>query len=67
MTGGQSDLGLSFDAPAAADPGLDRGLPSERPPLVVLRPNEAESRAHEARLHAIHERAGHCLWYELEP
>jgi DNA polymerase-3 subunit epsilon len=67
MTGGQSDLGLSFDAPVAADSGLDRGLPSERPPLVVLRPNEAEGRAHDARLHAIHERAGHCLWYELEP
>ena len=67
MTGGQSDLGLSFDAPVAADPGLERGLPSERPPLVVLRPNEAEASAHDARLHAIHERAGHCLWYELEP
>jgi DNA polymerase-3 subunit epsilon len=67
MTGGQSDLGLSFDAPAAADPALDRGLPSERPPLVVLRASEAENRAHEARLHAIHERAGRCLWYELEP
>ena len=67
MTGGQSDLGLSFDAPADAEPGLDGGLPPGRPPLVVLRPNEAEGRAHEARLHAIHERAGHCLWYELEP
>ena len=35
--------------------------------LVVLRASEAENRAHEARLHAIHERAGRCLWYELEP
>lgn len=67
MTGGQSDLGLSFDAPAAADPDLSQGLPSERPPLVVLCPSEAETRAHDKRLHAIHERAGHCLWYELEP
>jgi DNA polymerase-3 subunit epsilon len=67
MTGGQSDLGLSFDAPLGADPGFDQDHPTERPPLVVLRPTETESAAHEARLHAIHEGAGRCLWYELEP
>jgi DNA polymerase-3 subunit epsilon len=66
MTGGQSDLGLSFDAPAAdaLDPG-GQALPRERPALKVLRPSSTELAAHEARLHAIHERAGHCLWYEL--
>jgi hypothetical protein len=31
----------------------------------VLLPNAAEIAAHEARLHAIHAKAGHCLWYEL--
>jgi len=65
MTGGQSDLGLSFEAPAATDlePGQD--LPAERPPLQVLLPSDAEIAAHEARLHAIHEKSGHCLWKDL--
>jgi DNA polymerase-3 subunit epsilon len=65
MTGGQSDLGLSFEAPAAADlePGQD--LPAERPPLQVLLPSDTEIAAHEARLHAIHEKSGHCLWKDL--
>jgi DNA polymerase-3 subunit epsilon len=75
MTGGQSDLGLSFDAPAAAilqsgqaGPGHAGSgqLPAaERPALKVLLPSADEIAAHEARLHAIHEKAGHCLWYEL--
>jgi DNA polymerase-3 subunit epsilon len=64
MTGGQTDLGLSFQAPAAdGEPG--QVLSEERPPLQVLLPSEAEVAAHDARLHAIHEKAGHCLWYEL--
>jgi DNA polymerase-3 subunit epsilon len=66
MTGGQSDLGLSFDAPAAANPESGPDLPAERPPLQLLLPSEAEIRAHDQRLHAIHEKAGHCLWYELK-
>lgn len=70
MTGGQSDLGLSFDAPAAASSqsghaGLGRPLPAERPALKVQLPSADEIAAHEARLHAIHEKAGHCLWYEI--
>ena len=64
MTGGQSDLGLSFQAPATElEPGHD--LPAERPPLHVLLPSDAEIAAHEARLHAIHEKSGHCLWKDL--
>jgi DNA polymerase III subunit epsilon len=80
MTGGQSDLGLSFDAPAAA--ALQSGHagsghagsvhaesghppPADRPALKVLLPSPAEIAAHEGRLHAIHAKAGHCLWYEL--
>jgi len=66
MTGGQSDLGLSFEAPDAAGFEAEHDVSGERPPLAVLRATEAETRAHEARLHAIHERAGQCLWYELE-
>ena len=70
MTGGQSDLGLSFNAPAAAalqtgDALPGRPLSTARPALKVLLPNPEEIAAHEARLHAIHEKVGHCLWYEL--
>ncbi|RPH94718.1 MAG: DNA polymerase III subunit epsilon [Lysobacterales bacterium] len=65
MTGGQSDLGLSFDAPAGAAPEPGNPLRGARPPLKVLLPSATEIAAHEARLHAIHEKVGHCLWYEL--
>jgi DNA polymerase-3 subunit epsilon len=65
MTGGQSDLGLSFDAPPATDAVPGNEPPVERPALRVLRPTADEAAAHQQRLHAIHERAGHCLWYEL--
>jgi DNA polymerase-3 subunit epsilon len=65
MTGGQSDLGLSFEAPQAADFEPGRDLPSERPPLQVLLPSDEEIAAHEARLHTIHERSGHCLWKRM--
>ena len=65
MTGGQSDLGLSFEAPAATDLDPGQDLPAERPPLQVLLPSDAEIAAHEARLHAIHEKSGHCLWKDL--
>jgi DNA polymerase-3 subunit epsilon len=65
MTGGQSDLGLSF---AAADGGaMESTLAAikDRPPLVVLSANAEEVSAHEARLQAIQEKAGRCLWREL--
>jgi len=65
MTGGQSDLGLSFEAPPAAGEQLGQALPAQRPALQVLLPSDAEMAAHEARLHAIHEQAGRCLWYEI--
>jgi len=65
MTGGQSDLGLSFQAVESADhePG-DMDF-AERPPLQVLQANDEELAAHEARLQAIQEESGHCLWNEL--
>jgi DNA polymerase-3 subunit epsilon len=66
MTGGQSDLGLSF-APADVD-SVDpvHHLPAERPPLFVLEANEDELAAHEARLEQIDRASGgHCIWKQL--
>jgi len=65
MTGGQSDLGLSFqaDEPADYEPG-DITL-DVRPTLLVLTANPLEISAHEARIQAIKEKSGHCLWNEL--
>jgi DNA polymerase-3 subunit epsilon len=62
MTGGQSDLGLSFqtDEPSELEPG-DINL-GERPPLLVLTANAREAQAHEARIRAIRKKTGHCLW-----
>ena len=64
MTGGQSDLGLSFEA--AAEDG-DESLTErvERPELIVLTANDDERAAHEARLQSIQEKSGHCLWREM--
>jgi DNA polymerase-3 subunit epsilon len=64
MTGGQSDLGLSFQ-PSAADQEAGGIELSERPPLQVLMANDEEIAAHEARLEAIRKKAGHCLWRDL--
>ncbi len=64
MTGGQSDLGLSFSAPDNADHDPGRQRTGDRPPLVVLQASEQEQTAHQARLEAIQEKSGHCLWLE---
>ena len=65
MTGGQSDLGLSFESPS--DTAHDAGLAesADRPQLVVIEASEEELAAHEARVKAIHEKSGHCLWNDL--
>jgi DNA polymerase-3 subunit epsilon len=65
MTGGQTDLGLSFQS--AEPSGQEHGdhVISERPALQVLTANPPELTAHEARLKAIQESSGHCLWNEL--
>jgi DNA polymerase-3 subunit epsilon len=65
MTGGQTDLGLSFQS--AEPSGQEHGdhVISERPALQVLAANQPEMTAHEARLKAIQESSGHCLWNEL--
>ncbi|MGH8034864.1 MAG: DNA polymerase III subunit epsilon [Lysobacterales bacterium] len=66
MTGGQTDLGLSFKLSGAGDPSLHTIDDTPRPPFRVLRPSEHELSLHEARLVAIREHAGHCLWLEIE-
>jgi DNA polymerase-3 subunit epsilon len=65
MTGGQSDLGLSFQLPDAADHEAGDITFEERPALQVLVANEQEIAAHEARLKAIKKNSGHCLWNDL--
>jgi DNA polymerase-3 subunit epsilon len=65
MTGGQSDLGLSFSAPAAEDVDLDHVAVTNKPTLVVQEANETERAAHEARLEQIEKKSGHCIWKHL--
>ena len=65
MTGGQSDLGLSFRPPADESGDPARLEIKERPPLQVLTANERELEAHRARVEAIQEKSGHCLWNDL--
>ncbi len=66
MTGGQTDLGLSFESLAEPTGALEGPCMHTGKPLVVTRASESELAAHEARLKAIRENAGHCLWLEQE-
>jgi len=65
MTGGQSDLGLSFDSAASQGVDLSEFEAAERPELFVLEASEEELAAHQERLETIHEKSGHCLWKNL--
>ena len=65
MTGGQSDLGLSFQSTQPGDSDCGDNAPEEEISLLVLAANEQEVAAHEARLKAIRESSGHCLWDEV--
>jgi DNA polymerase-3 subunit epsilon len=65
MTGGQSDLGLSFEAAPAQDLSGEAFDLTERPRLAVLFPTDEEKALHEARLQAIKKKSGHCLWLNL--
>ncbi len=66
MTGGQEDLVFGavdrLDA-SAPDPALGA---APRPALRVLRASAEEIARHEARLEAIRESSGTCLWQELD-
>lgn len=66
MTGGQTDLGLSFQSPGKQGPSSLSVSKSARPSFRVLLPSEAELKHHEQRLDSIHKEAGQCLWLELE-
>jgi len=66
MTGGQSDLGLSFGISqnrVELNSTLDA---TPRPPLRVLQPSPAELQQHLDRLLAIRKASGNCLWLELQ-
>ena len=65
MTGGQSDLGLSFGTAPDQDLGGNAFDMTERPPLQILLPTDEEKTLHEARLQAIKKKSGHCLWLEM--
>ena len=69
MTGGQVSLSLEShgEATAVAGPSEIRRLPSERPPLRVVRASAAELAAHQARLAAIEKASeGGCLWLKID-
>lgn len=66
MTGGQEDL-VFGSLEAAPDPealGASFG-DAQRPTIRVLRASTAEVERHEARLKAIQDASGACLWLEL--
>jgi DNA polymerase-3 subunit epsilon len=66
MTGGQTDLGLSFKPASARDPQNHLTETTPPPPFRVIRPNKHELDLHTSRLEAIRKEAGHCLWLELD-
>ena len=65
MTGGQSDLGLSFETAPAQDLAGEAFDLTKRPRLAVLLPTDEERALHEARLQAIKKKSGRCLWLKL--
>jgi DNA polymerase-3 subunit epsilon len=66
MTGGQSDLGLTFTASKAdQDHSLVEAYASENP-LLVLRANEGELVLHRTRLDQIQSESNNCYWLELD-
>ena len=64
MTGGQTDLGLSFEIDPAASEGQLGFETGDRPPLKIQQASDAELAAHSRRLEAIREKADHCLWLD---
>ena len=66
MTGGQVDLGLSLESPAAS-PDDDYGhVHTGHPALFVLKASDEELVQHEARLNDIEKQSGHCLYREVQ-
>ena len=65
MTGGQSDLGLSFETAPAQDLEGEAYDVTQRPPLQILLPSAEEKILHDSRLQAIKKKSNRCLWLEL--
>ncbi len=66
MTGGQTDLGLSFAVSSKQNESSGVLDTRDRPPLRVIHPTLAELEQHQNRLQAIRKHSGNCLWLELE-
>lgn len=66
MTGGQTDLGLSFEVSQSRSEISANIDDSNRPPLRVVYPTLDELEQHQDRLKAIRKAAGSCLWLEME-
>lgn len=65
MTGGQVDLALDLSADSDGSEGDgDVVFDVDVSRLVVRRADDAELEAHRARLEAIRETSGHCLWLD---
>lgn len=64
MTGGQADLGLSFQAVPLHRAETSRHEAAARPALRVIEPTAEELSRHDARLQAIRGKSGHCLWLD---
>jgi len=63
MTGGQTSLLLNDeDGSTGTNASGIRRLPTDRRPLPVIRATTEELSAHQARLKAIEESAGICIW-----
>ena len=66
MTGGQSDLGLSFSVVVDRESLGQARDTHQRPEFRVLQADAQELALHLARLKAIEKESGNCLWLELE-
>ncbi len=65
MTGGQSDLGLSFQSAESDEHHPGDADFAHRPALVVMEANPEEVAAHLARVEEIQKKSGHCLWKDI--
>jgi len=69
MTGGQVRLSLEGRGSGEAQSHIEsrRPLAAGRPPLKIIRANDSEQLAHQARLEAIDQASdGQCLWHKLD-
>ncbi len=64
MTGGQRKLNLANQdgENGAKETSGIRRLANDRPPLLVIKADEHEEQAHQARLALVKEKGGECLW-----